>query len=98
MNSFGAEDSPKDNMDEKKEDQYAGVRAQIEQAGWVKPESYDYTSMSAIDREYQWGSAGKVYHWDGQTGDIGPEFPELELELFGPESERRIQAGHDFTA
>jgi hypothetical protein len=81
-----------------KDDDRAKAREEVKKAGWVEPERYDYTSMTAIDREHHWGSAGKVYHWDGQEGDLGPEFPELEVELFGPEEDRKMQTGHDFTA
>lgn len=47
---------------------------------------YDYERFSVRDGEYD-GNA-RIYHWDGQEGDIGPEFPELELEIFGAPDQR----------
>lgn len=47
---------------------------------------YDYEDFVVRDGEYD-GNA-RVYHWDGDEGDIGPEFPELELEIFGPPDQR----------
>jgi hypothetical protein len=82
----------------KKGDPLAEIRVEIEKAGWTKPEVYDYSSMTGVDNEYKWSSAGRVYCWDGQEGDLGPEYKDLEDELFGPEKERRIQTGHDLTA
>lgn len=38
-----------------------------------------------------------VYEWDGEEGDVGPEFPALELQLFGtPESRLEIK-GIDYS-
>jgi len=95
-NSFGEADA--NGASTTKNDSLTEARQEFEKAGWVKPERYDYTSMTEIDREYQWGSAGRVYHWDGQEGDVGPEYKDLEDELFGPEEDRKVQTGHDFTA
>lgn len=47
---------------------------------------YNYDDLVAREGEYD-GNA-RVYHWDGDEGDIGPEFPELELEIFGPPDQR----------
>lgn len=30
-----------------------------------------------------WASSAAVYVWDDEYGDVGPEFPELEKQLFG---------------
>ncbi|KAL7621099.1 hypothetical protein AAE478_008412 [Parahypoxylon ruwenzoriense] len=62
--------------------------------GWGAPIAYDY-SESDVNRE--WGSNAKVYEWDGVMGDVGPEIPELEEQLFGP-VEKREGAGLDFSA
>lgn len=56
---------------------------------------YDYESISNRLGEYD-GNA-RVYHWDGEEGDIGPEFPELEAELFGPPDKRDLPQGLDFS-
>lgn len=58
--------------------------------------AYDYESLAARSGEYD-GNAS-VYHWDGEEGDIGPEFPELENELFGPPEKRVLPVqGIDFS-
>lgn len=54
---------------------------------------YNYAEFGDRDGEYE-GSA-RVYHWDGVEGDIGPEFPELELEIFGPIDQRGDNFGPD---
>ena len=61
---------------------------------WVSPTSYDYQSYENGDVE--WDGNGRVYHWDGKLGDIGPEHPELELAIFGKPEDRQ-GAGIDFS-
>lgn len=56
---------------------------------------YDYENFTSQGGEYD-GNA-RVYNWDGEEGDIGPEFPELEAELFGPPDKRDLPQGIDFT-
>ncbi|ROW10604.1 hypothetical protein VMCG_01907 [Cytospora schulzeri] len=63
--------------------------------GWVTPKEYDYGEYATNDGQFD-GNA-TVYHWDGEEGDIGPEFPELEAELFGPPERRELPQGIDFT-
>ncbi|KAM7221002.1 putative ATP-dependent RNA helicase [Rhypophila decipiens] len=63
--------------------------------GWEKPTKYDYT---AEDPD-KWESGAQVYEYvakDDEDGEIGPEHPELELELFGDPAKRHHQ-GIDFT-
>ncbi len=55
--------------------------------GWVPATPYDYKAYGK-DGEHEWESNAAVYEWDGDTGDIGPEFPALEVELFGEPGER----------
>lgn len=56
---------------------------------------YDYESFNGRLGEYD-GNA-RVYSWDGDEGDIGPEFAELEAELFGPPEKRDLPQGIDFS-
>ncbi|KAI5867575.1 P-loop containing nucleoside triphosphate hydrolase protein [Durotheca rogersii] len=63
-------------------------------SGWGDPVPYDYTE-SDVNRE--WGSSAQVYEWDGEMGEVGPEIPELEKQLFGS-VEQREGAGLDFSA
>ena len=60
---------------------------------WGKIVPYDYTES---DAERVWGSHATVYKYDGTEGDVGPEHPELENQLFGP-PEQRFGAGVDFS-
>lgn len=56
---------------------------------------YDYENLNGRDGDYD-GNA-QVYHWDGEEGDLGPEFSELEAELFGPPEKRDLPQGIDFS-
>lgn len=47
--------------------------------GWVVPTPYDYTDNAPET----WEANAQVYEWDGEHGQIGPEHPQLELQLFG---------------
>jgi len=74
-------------------------RQKIMAAGWVAPTPYDYSKYSSApaptDKE-TWESNAAVYEWDGEEGDIGPEYPALELQLFG-EPDKRENTGIDFS-
>lgn len=59
--------------------------------GWVQAMPYDYT-----DAQNEWESSARIYEWDGEEGDIGPEHAELELQLFGNPASREHH-GIDFT-
>jgi ATP-dependent RNA helicase DDX3X len=61
--------------------------------GWVRPTAYDYTG----EAPREWEGNAAVYEWDGEEGEIGPEFPELEIQLFGKPDERVQSHGIDFT-
>lgn len=54
---------------------------------WVEKTAYDYQEVG--DRN--WDGNARVYEWDGEEGDIGPEHPELENILFGRPDERNPQ-------
>ena len=60
--------------------------------GWVQAMPYDYTD----NQNNEWEGNTRVYEWDGEEGDIGPEHPELELQLFG-DPDTREHHGIDFT-
>ncbi|KAL2180830.1 P-loop containing nucleoside triphosphate hydrolase protein [Thermothelomyces heterothallicus CBS 202.75] len=64
-------------------------------AGWVQPTAYDYTAYGR-DSGHEWDSNARVYEWDGEDGDLGPEVPALEVELFG-EPGKRNNRGIDFS-
>lgn len=61
--------------------------------GWVRPTAYDYTDSR---EDVPWENNARIYEWDGEEGEIGPEYPELELQLFGDPANREHH-GIDFT-
>lgn len=63
--------------------------------GWVKPQAYKYDEL-ADNATHEWDGNAKVYEFDGELGDIGPEFPDLELQLFGDSAVRKSE-GIDFS-
>ncbi|KAK7426764.1 hypothetical protein QQZ08_006800 [Neonectria magnoliae] len=64
---------------------------------WTEPQSIDYTALSSENPNQVWGSDARVYDWKDEFGDVGPKYPELELELFGEPSTRKEQTGLDFS-
>lgn len=64
--------------------------------GWAPSQKYDYDQF-ADARGGDFDGNKRVYHWDGEEGDLGPEFPELEEELFGPADKRELPTGIDFS-
>lgn len=68
------------------------------QSKWSKPVGYDYTTMDGPERGNFFDGNARVYEWDGEEGEIGPEHPELELELFGNPEDRTEVKGLDFSA
>ncbi|KAB5547177.1 P-loop containing nucleoside triphosphate hydrolase protein [Coniochaeta sp. 2T2.1] len=63
--------------------------------GWVDAKPYEYEEFGT-EGAHTWDGDAKVYEWDGETGDVGPEYPELEIELFGA-PETRVSHGIDFS-
>lgn len=73
------------------------VTSATEPINWVNPVPYDYTAYAKNDSgDHKWDSNAKVYEWNGEEGDIGPEFPDLEIELFGQPDKRQDGRGIDF--
>jgi ATP-dependent RNA helicase DDX3X len=64
---------------------------------WTRPEAYDYSKYEIRDDARDWAGNARIYDWDGDHGDVGPEYPELEEELFGPLAERSQVRGIDFS-
>jgi ATP-dependent RNA helicase DDX3X len=64
--------------------------------GWAPSQKYDYEQF-ADSRGGDFDGNKRIYHWDGEEGDLGPEFPELEEELFGPADKRELPTGIDFS-
>ncbi|KAK8073769.1 ATP-dependent RNA helicase [Apiospora phragmitis] len=57
----------------------------------AKPTQYNYND----DNTGEWGGNAPVYLFDGDEGDVGPEFPELEEVIFG-KPEDRSKPGDQF--
>lgn len=57
---------------------------------------YNYDEFAERGGLGDFDGNARVYHWDGEEGDVGPEFPELELELFGPPDQRITVTPADF--
>ena len=68
------------------------------QKKWAEPLKYDYSAMEGPERDNVWDGNVRVYEWDGEEGDVGPEHPELERELFGDPEKRLELKGIDFAA
>ncbi|KAH6894068.1 P-loop containing nucleoside triphosphate hydrolase protein [Thelonectria olida] len=64
---------------------------------WEKPQAVDYTALSSENYAEPWGSHARTYEWKDEYGDVGPKYPELELELFGEPSSRHVRTGLDFS-
>ncbi len=62
---------------------------------WGEATPYDYEGLNSRDNT-TWDGNARVYEWDGEMGDVGPEYPELEIVLFGQPGEREHH-GIDFT-
>lgn len=78
---------------------------QARDAGWVVPQAYDYDAASARHGEQAvpssdeqvaehgvqtWAHQAAKYEWDDSYGDVGPEVPELEAQLFKGDTRTRI--------
>ena len=74
--------------------------------GWVVKNAYDYDTYNKTTKELHeadhsmgvetggWASNAVVYEWNEEYGDVGPEFPLLEQQLFG--GEFRMTQGINF--
>ena len=66
-------------------------------AKWAEPQAVDYTALASQNYDQGWGCNARPYEWKDEYGDVGPKFPELELELFGDPSTRHERTGLDFS-
>lgn len=64
--------------------------------GWVPSQKYDYDQYTDA-RAGGFDGNKRIYEYDGDQGDIGPRFIELEEELFGPPDKRELPTGIDFS-
>lgn len=64
--------------------------SKLRDLGWVKPQAYDYEAAVARGPSDSsggatWAHSFARYEWKEEFGDVGPEIPELEQDLFGNE-------------
>lgn len=79
---------------------------QAREAGWVEPQAYNYAAAdarlptqtelptmneTAAGESPQWMHKAARYEWQEEFGDVGPEVPELEAQLFN--SDLRTRTG-----
>lgn len=60
--------------------------------GWVEPAAYDYGDSQKVatsqaeagekSSEPQWAHEAAKYEWKDEYGEVGPQIPELEQQLF----------------
>ncbi|KAK5114203.1 hypothetical protein LTR85_010268 [Meristemomyces frigidus] len=59
-------------------------------AGWTETTAFNYADFEASGgNNGDWHAISKVYEWNDEYGDVGPEVPELERILFGGEHQMR---------
>lgn len=80
----------------------------IQEHGWVAKSGYDYEEYNKTNQQLhddaaasgvvngEWAANADRYEWKEEYGDVGPEFPELEKQLFG--SDLHVRSGIDFSA
>jgi hypothetical protein len=63
----------------------AAFRERAKEAGWVDTQPVDYAvRQSSHDTDMtNYLAHSAVYEWDDEYGDVGPEVPALEQQLFG---------------
>jgi ATP-dependent RNA helicase DDX3X len=77
--------------------EFSNTASTLKNMGWIKAEAYDYTALVGPDHDEAWDGSARIYEWDGEMGEVGPEHPELELDLFGTPESRKEVCGLDFT-
>jgi len=64
--------------------------------GWVEQQNFDYEATVPPQEEAAqgWMSRARKYEWKDEYGNVGPEDPDLEQELF--RSELKLKKGVEF--
>jgi ATP-dependent RNA helicase DDX3X len=62
----------------------AAFKDKAQEAGWVGtvPVNYNLQQSSREDELAAYAASSAVYEWDDEYGDVGPEVPQLEEQLF----------------
>lgn len=70
------------------------ARKLAEEKGWVKPSDFNYAQYNADGKGAddaaavsgaEWAHSAAKYEWKEEYGELGPEIPELEEQLFRSE-------------
>lgn len=88
-----AMDNAVDNAVDNAMDNAAGP---VNASAWIVQQATDYTSAEGDESMPTWDGNAPVYQWSDEFGDVGPKFPNLELELFGDPETRHERTGLDF--
>lgn len=84
----------------------AELAKQVGQAGWTKPEVYDYKALqhedtapapddSTAESPAGWAANAVKYEWSDEYGDVGPKHDKLEKMLF--RDENQMEKGSEFS-
>jgi hypothetical protein len=62
----------------------AAFKDKAQEAGWVGtiPVNYNLQQSNREDELAAYAASSAVYEWDDEYGDVGPEVPQLEEQLF----------------
>jgi len=62
----------------------AAFKDRAQEAGWVNtiPVNYNLQQSNREDELAAYAASSAVYEWDDEYGDVGPEVPQLEEQLF----------------
>jgi ATP-dependent RNA helicase DDX3X len=62
----------------------AAFKDKAQEAGWVGtiPVNYNVQQSNREDELAAYAASSAVYEWDDEYGDVGPEVPQLEEQLF----------------
>lgn len=68
----------------------AMFETQVKEAGWGSKVPIDYDILKQAGGDYaQWHAVSGVYEWKEEFGEVGPEVPQLEVQLYGGEHRMR---------
>ena len=91
-----AETLPADNTAQEQHAGAAPENPKVTPAGWSAPTSYDYSAMVTTAETTNFDGNCRIYEFADEEGEVGPAFPELELELFGKPEDRGGVMGNHF--
>lgn len=73
------------------------LQATNDNQNWGEAQPYNYARYDENNMDHEWEGNAQVYEYAGEDGEIGPEIPALEIQLFGEPERRGFTAGIDFS-